>query len=330
MDITIHKGGNEIGGNCVEITCSGTTLLIDIGQPLSDESKPVDIEKLHPDAVFISHPHQDHYGLIGNLDDTVPIYLGKLGKCLMDSSRVFWGKRPLCKNFQFIEPWNSVEVGKFAVTPYLVDHSAVDAYAYLVEADGVKAFYSGDFRAHGRKAILFDNLLKNPPGNVDILLMEGTNLGGDAEECHDEKSVEEKMLEVLKSELGLCFLICSSQNLDRIVSAYRAAKRAGRIFVVDIYTAWVLRQIHTFFKSVPDISWEDIRVLSKGRTAKKHYLAVKNNPSFFGDFAQDLYKDKNEITQDAIKKNPRQYFVKNNCVHELVNKLDYFILWVWD
>ena len=44
-----------------------------------------------------------------------------------------------------------VEIGPFRVTPYLVDHSAFDAYALLVEADGKRVFYSGDFRGHGRK-----------------------------------------------------------------------------------------------------------------------------------------------------------------------------------
>ena len=35
-------------------------------------------------------------------------------------------------------------------------------------------FYSGDLRAHGRKAVLFEELVKNPPGAIDILLLEGT------------------------------------------------------------------------------------------------------------------------------------------------------------
>ena len=44
-----------------------------------------------------------------------------------------------------------LEIGPFVITPYLVDHSAFDAYSLLVEAGGRRLFYSGDFRAHGRK-----------------------------------------------------------------------------------------------------------------------------------------------------------------------------------
>jgi len=35
-------------------------------------------------------------------------------------------------------------------SPHLVDHSAYDAYALSVEADGQRILYSGDLRAHGR------------------------------------------------------------------------------------------------------------------------------------------------------------------------------------
>jgi mRNA degradation ribonuclease J1/J2 len=48
-----------------------------------------------------------------------------------------------------------LEFGPFRITPHLVDHSAYDACALEVEADGRRLFYSGDIRAHGRKGALF-------------------------------------------------------------------------------------------------------------------------------------------------------------------------------
>src|SRR5690606_29351101 len=70
-----------------------------------------------------------------------------------------------------------IVLGPFTITPFLVDHSAYDSYAILVEADDKRLFYSGDFRAHGRKASLVERLIADPPKNVDVLLMEGTTLG---------------------------------------------------------------------------------------------------------------------------------------------------------
>jgi len=70
----------------------------------------------------------------------------------------------------------SISLGPFIITPYLVDHSAYDAYAIQIEADGKKLFYSGDFRGHGRKRKLLDRLVAHPPVKIDTLLMEGTTL----------------------------------------------------------------------------------------------------------------------------------------------------------
>jgi ribonuclease J len=55
------------------------------------------------------------------------------------------------------------DIGPFRVTPFLVDHSAYDAYGLLIESGGKRLFYSGDFRAHGRKGMLFDRLIAQPP-----------------------------------------------------------------------------------------------------------------------------------------------------------------------
>jgi mRNA degradation ribonuclease J1/J2 len=54
----------------------------------------------------------------------------------------------------------------------LVDHSGFDSFAFLIESEDKKIFYSGDFRGHGRKSILFDNILKNPPKDIDYLLLK--------------------------------------------------------------------------------------------------------------------------------------------------------------
>jgi ribonuclease J len=80
------------------------------------------------------------------------------------------------------QPWKSgaaLQIGPFTVTPFLIDHSAFDAYMVLIEVHGKRVLYSGDFRTHGRKSALTRRLMAAPPKNVGVLLMEGTNLGSD-------------------------------------------------------------------------------------------------------------------------------------------------------
>jgi len=89
-------------------------------------------------------------------------------------------------------------VGDFKVTPYLMDHSAVDAYAFLIEVSGKKIFYSGNFRAHGRKSVLFDRIVENPPKDIDVLFIEGTMMRRSNEEFPDKQSVEERIVKAIR------------------------------------------------------------------------------------------------------------------------------------
>jgi len=318
MQLTIHRGTNEIGGSCVEVTADNATVLIDAGKPLRDEDCNLPRSE-GIDAVFVSHPHQDHFGLIDQLSDEVPVYIGRLGQKLIQATRLFLGQEKLKNKFENMKAWQPVKIGDgLSVTPYPVDHSAADAYGFLIEAGNKRIFYSGDFRAHGRKQRLFEHILKRPPCDVDALLLEGTMLDRSNSEFPDEKVVEEKIVEVLMAEAGPCFILSSSQNIDRIVSAYRAAIRADRIFVVDIYTAWILRELSGFTDHTPTINWSGIRVLSKGRTAGRHYQRVKENPDIFEDFVFSLYKEGNVITHNEIACEPGKYFIKNSYVNELM------------
>lgn len=69
------------------------------------------------------------------------------------------------------------------------------------------------------------------PRDIDILLMEGTNLGRE-DLTLTEYQLEEKMTWQLNQTQGPAFLHCSAQNIDRMVTAYRAALKSQRILVV--------------------------------------------------------------------------------------------------
>lgn len=62
----------------------------------------------------------------------------------------------------------------FTVTPFLTDHSAVDAYILLIQVEGKRILYSGDFRVHGRKGALVSRFMSASPPAIDVLLLEGT------------------------------------------------------------------------------------------------------------------------------------------------------------
>ena len=285
MKVTIHKGSHEIGGTCIQLSSGKASILLDAGLPLSADSKPVDLSRLSVDALLVSHPHQDHFGLMASLPPGTPVYIGKLARSLIDATQVFLGKDRHALDFHDFKAWQQFTIGEFTITPYLVDHSATDAYAFLMEAEGKRLFYSGDLRSHGRKGILFDNLVKRPIRDIDVLFLEGTMLHRNNDIFPDETAVENTIFQTIRQQKNISFLLSSSQNIDRIVSAHRACKRAGKLLVIDIYTAWVLEQLRQVTQNTPAMDWPEIRVSASHSQDER----LKANPDYFGDFRQRLY-----------------------------------------
>ncbi len=302
MKIVIHRGSEEIGGTCIQLSTNSTTILLDLGLALKKDSKDPDLSGLNIDGVLISHSHADHFGLIDTLDPSVPVYIGELGKRFIDATRVLLGKEPFSNDFRFFIAWEPFHVGEFKVTPYLVDHSAADAYAFLVEAEGKRIFYSGDFRGHGRKGVLYKNIISNPPKDIDLLFMEGSMIGRDNKNFPAETSVERKVLNVIKDQKNMTFIICSSQNIDRIVSAYRACLKASKTLVLDFYTAWVLEQMKIVTTNVPTMDWNNIKVFADYGQDKR----IKEHPDYFGDFRQRVYRHC-RVQKEELYEHPEQY-----------------------
>ena len=197
MKARIYRGTKEIGGTCVELTANnGKILWIDLGSPLDSKNPNVDYAKNKVDALLISHPHQDHFGLMEMIGTEVPVYIGQLSLDLINATKIFRDIESLNGNFAIIKAWEWFTVADtFRVKPFLVDHSAPEAFAFLIEADGKRVFYSGDFRATGRKSIVYTKLIENPPENIDLLLMEGTMVDRINHLYPTEKSVEQGYLQ---------------------------------------------------------------------------------------------------------------------------------------
>lgn len=270
MKIRIHRGTKEIGGTCIEIEAQEKRIVLDVGLPLDapDEGHDLLLPKVpgfrEVDnsllGVVISHPHLDHYGLAGKIRPEIPIYIGEAAHNILKAASPYVPNGHAFANPYFIADRTPVEVGPFRITPFLVDHSAFDAYALLVEADGKRIYYSGDFRTHGRKAKLIEAGSKHPPRDIDVLLMEGTTIGrtGTSEGFATETDLEREFIQAFKETKGLHFVWVSAQNIDRMVTIFRAAKQTGRTLIIDLYAAVVLEA--TGRDSIPQSHWSDVKL----------------------------------------------------------------------
>jgi len=324
MNFTIHRGTKEIGGTCVEVWTDTSRIVIDLGMPLvnpdktpfdSNEIKSQSRDKLMRDgilpdipslyqggsntALLISHSHQDHYGLMKHIHPSCPVYLGVGTKLLIELTNTFLDNKWAIGNAKHIKNGKKFKVGDIEITPYLMDHSAFDAYAFLIEANGKSLVYSGDFRIHGRKSGQFEFFCSDVKKPVDYLLLEGSTIGRTDKPFPTEEELEEQFVKTFKQVKGINLIFVSGQNIDRIKTIYKACRRCNKIFLIDFYTANVLKTLNKKAdNTVPFPSREtypDIRVYYPKRLTERMIKLGKD--------AETVYPFKHhKIGKDEIEK----------------------------
>ncbi len=291
MKLTIHRGSNQIGGNIVEIKSEGYRVFIDFGEQLpgtiSGELEPIygltygDVSK---SALFISHYHQDHIGMINDTEPNLPIYIGKtaieiyrlLQERLSKTPNAIAAEKPkaILKRLESVNTFKAkdkIKVGGITITPLFTDHSALDAYMFVIEAENVRVLYTGDFRGHGFRSKGLRSLSVYAQ-NIDYIIAEGTNINRQGEALQTERELQNIFRTRFKNNKHN-FVFVSSTNIDRIFSIYHAAKDAGLCFVCDNYQTEIMKTVSSNHKQ--DTSFYDIDYLqnknSKGRFFKLHY-----------------------------------------------------------
>jgi ribonuclease J len=267
--VCIHRGATQIGGTCIEVEARGKRLVLDIGMPLdSPGPEAVDMPAVSgfnaadPTllGVVLSHPHLDHYGLASRLPEPTVFLMGAAAERILKAAADFTPSGGAFAHVIHLADRQQIQLGPFRITPYLMDHSAYDSYAVLVEADGQRLFYTGDLRGHGRKSGLFELLVSRPPAGVDVLLMEGTTLQRQGTDVGfpSEDDLEQDLVRIFHSTTGMPLVWCSGQNIDRLVTVFRACKRSGRRFIMDMYTAHILAATEN--PRLPQSHWHEVSV----------------------------------------------------------------------
>jgi len=334
LNLTIHRGTKEIGGNCVSLESEKTRIVIDYGAPLFEEHRKsfdmkktlgVSIQKLislgvlHPikglykddgnefaynkdnkvDAVLVSHAHADHIGFLHYVSEKIPVYIGDGAERIISASNVFlFGPKIRNMNFKKIKgpKCKTVTIGDFKVTPIPVDHSAYDSYAYLINYKSINILYTGDFRVHGRKYGMYKEMLKKLKDiKLDYLIVEGTHMEKDSFGRKSEEDIEEENVNTIERTSGLVLANFSPLNIDRFISFFKAAKRTGRKLVIDEYCAFVLHMISNR-QTIPTPKRDtDIKVYFRKSFLEKRNGLKNKMLKLFGKYQVDSrYINKNQ------------------------------------
>lgn len=253
MYIKIHRGTSQIGGNIIEIGTKNTRLIFDAGSNLPSLDKveidSIEIEGLtcgKPafDWVFISHHHNDHSGLINRILPGIPIFAGKETKRILSVISDFTDTKMPLVNFHFTN-CQPIQLNDMRVTPIGVDHSAKDAYMFLIQGEGKNILYTGDYRAVEETATEIKRLL-GISGKLDVLITEGTNIGavrrGNGVTLRNEEHIQVQTEKLMQQYDGTVFVLCSSTNEQRVQAIHAAARNTGRTVCEDLFMTAVRNQ----------------------------------------------------------------------------------------
>ena len=262
MKLCIHRGTHQIGGIAAEISTASTRILIDMGDELSLDpnfvSAPLNIPGVtdgngHCDAVLFTHYHGDHTGQMLRIRPEIPIYAGALAKDIMRLSAERGGQKneALCKRIETIQvfsPGKPCLIGDIQITPYCIDHSACDSYLFLIEADGKRLLYTGDFRLHGVRGNVMDKILDRRIGKVDVVVTEGTTISRSEHEVVTEWDLQKRVKAYLR-QYKYVFVLCATTNLDRIFALARVVPR-GKYCICDDYQKMLVETVSKHWSGI--------------------------------------------------------------------------------
>lgn len=236
-EIKIYNG-NQIGGCITVISSEKARIMIDFGENLPGaeviEKIEFNWEREKIDAVLFTHYHGDHIGRFKEIPKEIPLYMENLTRQVMITiSKYLKDKEALHilqddTRVQIVTVAQSFEIKDIRITPYMVDHSAFDAYMYLVETPKKTILHTGDFRGHGYRGkavipMINKYIRKSGKRDVDVLITEGTMLSRMTEKIYSEADMLRDCKRLLEQHRYV-FLICSSTNVDTLATFYQAAK----------------------------------------------------------------------------------------------------------
>ena len=306
MNIIIHRGTHQIGGSVIEISTASTRIVLDFGNELSLDEKytsiNLDINGVTRgipdcDGIVISHYHMDHLGQLTSALPEIPVYMGELSKEIALIGSEYQDKdlylRLLGANT--FRGGEAFTIGNIHIRPLVIDHSAADSYMFVIEAEGKRVLYTGDFRMHGLRHHILEKLVNTYIGEVDVLITEGTSLSRDADERISEAAVLEDISSYIQDGKYV-FVMSSSTNIDRIMGIWQNMP-TDKVLICDAYQKRILDTVinNVYYESSLYRRHDSPLVLSKGPYPKYYmdhgFVSLVRGTEYFISHIKEFPKD---------------------------------------
>ena len=336
MKIEIHRGTHQVGGSAIEISTASTRIVLDLGNELSLDEKyiPINLEIegitkgiLDCDGIVISHYHMDHLGQLTSALPDIPLYMGELSKEIALIGSEYQDKdlylRLLGANT--FRGGEAFTIGNIHIRPLVIDHSAADSYMFVIEAEGKRILYTGDFRMHGLRHHVLEKLVSTYIGKVDVLIIEGTSLARAVDEHISEAAVLEDISSYIQDGKYV-FVMCSSTNIDRIMGIWQNMP-TDKVLICDAYQKRILDVVidNVYYESSLYRRHDSPLVLNKGPYPKYYmdhgFVSLVRGTEHFVSHIKEFPKDNVRIIYSMWT----GYIEENLLLQDLLNTYPSYI-----
>ena len=336
MKIEIHRGTHQVGGSAIEISTASTRIVLDFGNELSLDEKyiPINLEIegitkgiLDCDGIVISHYHMDHLGQLTSALPDIPLYMGELSKEIALIGSEYQDKdlylRLLGANT--FRGGEAFTIGNIHIRPLVIDHSAADSYMFVIEAEGKRILYTGDFRMHGLRHHVLEKLVSTYIGKVDVLIIEGTSLARAVDEHISEAAVLEDISSYIQDGKYV-FVMCSSTNIDRIMGIWQNMP-TDKVLICDAYQKRILDVVidNVYYESSLYRRHDSPLVLNKGPYPKYYmdhgFVSLVRGTEHFVSHIKEFPKDNVRIIYSMWT----GYIEENLLLQDLLNTYPSYI-----
>ncbi|OHV12063.1 ribonuclease J [Kushneria phosphatilytica] len=186
-------------------------------------------EGIRPEAVLVTHGHEDHLGALSWLWPHwgCPIFASPLAAEILRCK--FADKGLSTASIQTFQPGDSLELAGFGVTTIPVTHSIPESCAILIQTRSHRVLHTGDWKLDKTPVLgpPIDESALQALSPIDLVIGDSTNAnveGVSGSEADVSQNLAKTIAECQKRVVVSCF----ASNLARIASIGRAANANNR------------------------------------------------------------------------------------------------------
>lgn len=249
LRVMVMGGLEEVGRNMTIMEYENDIIIIDMGLQFPEDDMP-GIDYIIPNisylkgkeknirGVIITHGHYDHIGGIPHILPKIGnpiIYTGKLSAGIIERRQEDFKDAPKLK-FYLIDEKSQVNLGKFNVEFFRVNHNIPDSFGIVLHTPVGTVVHTGDFKIDhspiNDEPADLNRIAQIGAQGVLALMADSTNAEQEGHQISETK-VSAELEKIFENAKGRIIVGTFASNLNRIQQAITLAEKFGRKVLIE-------------------------------------------------------------------------------------------------